>query len=135
MGVQRRGGWVALGERLRRWRGLFVEVVVEVVEEGAAVVDVGWMEDSVDAGAVVVVSGEEVATVEDVVACSVGQALYAHISLPYIFGFGTRIPSKVPLVQAHLVLEVVSVESEVVIVEHDMLGGSEMVIVPDGQAV
>lgn len=52
MGVQSRGGWVSLGEALRR-RWAWVVVVVEgVVSVGVLV---AWTDDSVDAGAAEVV--------------------------------------------------------------------------------
>lgn len=73
MGVQRRGGWVALGERLRRWRALAVDFVVVVAEEGSVSMVVGWVDDSLDAGAAeVVVVDEELVVVLDVL---VGEAV------------------------------------------------------------
>ena len=81
MGVQSRGGWVALGERLRRrggWRvivvaGSVVSVAVTVAEEVSVGVLVDWVDDSVDVWAAELVVAEEVLVV--VLEVLVGEAV------------------------------------------------------------
>lgn len=118
----------------RQLQKLVASPNTEQVTDSQLVLD-GRGDDWADAGAAGVVSREVVSVVNAVVVNQLGQNAYAHLASPEFPGIVESIAPILSLVQAHIVAEAVSEETELVVAEHDKSVGREAIVVGSGQAV